>query len=450
MRFGYMVFLSLVGLSIGLFVGFNRKKWLGKCAELDDAAEELDRQLTVVQEEKDHSDNLHRLVSTIPLPIYLKDKEHRYIWANVHFETLAGKRRSELIGQTDYEIFPAPVADLFREQDQEVMGEGRPKTFEETVPLPSGIITFDTFKFPLTNDQGSIYALGGICTDITQLKAAEDRLSTEQNRLDTVLQHLDVGIITSDANGRVTMFNRKAAELTDQSKTAAIGLDLDDVYQAQDAKSGAGVHLNPGEDYQTADKHSVQNVKLITENGQARELVQKIIPLLDGFGQHAGILIILQGTSGMIKPTDQFSDVPGSLDAGPRPLGQGLVSTGLVLVMDDDRLVRKTTKLMLERGGYDVLLAKNGEEAISLYGDHMNTGQPISATIMDLTVSGGMGGVEATEHILALDPKAVILVASGYSNNPVLANYLAYGFLARVDKPFDLEDLLVTIRNILQ
>jgi PAS domain S-box-containing protein len=292
--------------------------------------------------------------------------------------------------------------------------------------------------------------MGGVCTDITQFKAAEDRLKAEQKRLDAVLHNLDVGIITSDASGQITMFNRKAAELTGQSSASVKGKHFDDIYQVRDAGTGSAVRQNPGDNYGNPDQPVLQAVVLDTEDGRTRELLQKTIPLLDGFGQHTGILLILSEINSTIKQDTP----PGEAQVGT--LGNGTesnrenLSGGLVLVMDDDRLVRKTTTLMLERGGYQVVTAKNGEEAIRIYLDHMATDQPIIAIIMDLTVPGAMGGVEATRQILALDSDARIMVASGYSNDPILANYLAHGFLARVEKPFELDELLVTIRNILQ
>ena len=447
--FGVLIIPALIGLSIGLLVGFNRKKWLSKCTELDDAAEELARQLVVVQQQKDHSDNLQRLVSNIPLPIYLKDQDHRYLLVNSHFENLAGKQWSELKGQTDYEVFPKPVADLFREQDQDVMGAGGPRTFEETVPLKSGIITFETFKFPLVNNLGNIYALGGVCTDITQLKVAEDQLKAQQKRLDTVLKHLDVGVITTDATGQISMFNQKASEFTGLSIASAIGSNLENIYQVQDARSGAAVHLDPAQEHQDPDLVAVQDVNLTQENGRALKLIQKTIPLLDGFGQHTGLLIVLNEKTGTIKPVDQYVDLPQTPDPDRVDSDKYLAPVGRILVMDDDRLVRKTTQLMLGRGGYEVLTAKNGEEAISIYREQMNTNQPINAIIMDLTVPGGMGGVEATEKIIALDPKARIIVASGYSNNPIMSRPKEYGFRDVLKKPFTLRELREIITKYL-
>lgn len=114
---------------------------------------------------------------------------------------------------------------------------------------------------------------------------------------------------------------------------------------------------------------------------------------------------------------------------------------GKVLVMDDEEPVRQTICLMLEEFELESLQAANGEEAVHLYQEHLGTEHPIGLTILDLTVPGGMGGKDAAQQILALDPDARIVVASGYSQDPIMANYREHGLCAVLAKPFDLDEL---------
>lgn len=72
---------------------------------------------------------------------------------------------------------------------------------------------------------------------------------------------------------------------------------------------------------------------------------------------------------------------------------------------------------------------------------------PFDVVIMDLTVPGGMGGKEAVKQILAIDPKAKVIVSSGYSNDPVMSDYQKYGFCNVVTKPFKMEELSEKITN---
>jgi PAS domain S-box-containing protein len=114
---------------------------------------------------------------------------------------------------------------------------------------------------------------------------------------------------------------------------------------------------------------------------------------------------------------------------------------GKVLVMDDEEPVRQTIGLMLEEFELESLQAINGEEAVRLFHEHLGTEDPIGLTILDLTVPGGMGGQDAAQKILALDPDASIVVASGYAQDPIMVNYREHGFCAALAKPFDLREL---------
>ena len=120
-----------------------------------------------------------------------------------------------------------------------------------------------------------------------------------------------------------------------------------------------------------------------------------------------------------------------------------------VVIMDDEQPVREIAMLMLEKLGHVALEATNGEELIELYGTRQQSDQPIDIILMDLTVPGGMGGKDAMREILAIDPDVRAIVSSGYSNNPVMADYKKYGFKAAVVKPFLLDDLRKAIEEVL-
>ncbi|WP_456386203.1 hybrid sensor histidine kinase/response regulator [Desulfolithobacter sp.] len=121
--------------------------------------------------------------------------------------------------------------------------------------------------------------------------------------------------------------------------------------------------------------------------------------------------------------------------------GRMVSGGGRVLVMDDEELVRAVTKSMLEGLGYSTVTVNDGREAVQAFRRYQEDGTPFDMVIMDLTVPGGMGGREAAEEILALDPRATLIVSSGYSNDPVMADCHRYGFAAALVKPFLLKDL---------
>lgn len=114
---------------------------------------------------------------------------------------------------------------------------------------------------------------------------------------------------------------------------------------------------------------------------------------------------------------------------------------GRILVMDDENMIREVVCSMLTHLGYEAIEAVDGNEAISIYRESLEQGIDFDAVIMDLTIPGGMGGVEATRRLLLIDPQARVIVSSGYSHDPVLDNYKSFGFCNIVKKPYKLPDL---------
>ncbi len=111
------------------------------------------------------------------------------------------------------------------------------------------------------------------------------------------------------------------------------------------------------------------------------------------------------------------------------------------LVMDDEQTVRAITSEMLRRLGFEVETVEEGGSALAAYRSALDEGRRFDLVVMDLTIPGGMGGREAVRKVLELDPEARVMVASGYSSDPVLADPRSFGFRAALAKPFLLEEL---------
>ena len=121
-----------------------------------------------------------------------------------------------------------------------------------------------------------------------------------------------------------------------------------------------------------------------------------------------------------------------------------------ILVMDDDDEIRKVATLMLERTGYLVETAFDGKQAIELYRQSMDAGDPFGVVIMDLTIPGGTGGKEAVKDLLEIDPEAKVIVSSGYSDNHVIANYAEFGFKGIAIKPYTISKLREVVSQVLK
>ena len=120
-----------------------------------------------------------------------------------------------------------------------------------------------------------------------------------------------------------------------------------------------------------------------------------------------------------------------------------------VIIMDDEDMIREITGAMLAMLGHEAFEIKDGQEAVAFYKKELAAGRPIDLLIMDLTIPGGMGGKEAAQEIHAINPAAKMVVASGYSNDPVMAHYQEYGFAATINKPFQINDLISVLNQTL-
>lgn len=114
---------------------------------------------------------------------------------------------------------------------------------------------------------------------------------------------------------------------------------------------------------------------------------------------------------------------------------------GKVLVIDDEESVRDVLKIMLRHLGYEADASSNGREAIAMFREKNRSNQPYDLVISDLTMPGEIGGVEILEKLRELDPRIKVIVSSGYSNNPVLAEPRSIGFSDRIRKPYSIKEL---------
>ncbi len=163
---------------------------------------------------------LHAILDNSTAVIYMKDLTGRYLLVNRCFEELFSLSRTQVEGRRDHEVLPAAVADTLRGNDLAVIEAGRPMEFEETLQTGAESRTYLAVKFPLSDDDGRIYAVCSIATDITQRMRDEAHLA--------YLAYHDV--LTGLAN-RALFMDRLEHALArhgrDRSRLAVLFMDLD-------------------------------------------------------------------------------------------------------------------------------------------------------------------------------------------------------------------------------
>ena len=117
----------------------------------------------------------------------------------------------------------------------------------------------------------------------------------------------------------------------------------------------------------------------------------------------------------------------------------------IILMVDDEKILRMMGSGLLSQAGYQVIEASTGEEALEIYAGKLGE---IDLVLLDLSMPG-MGGHKCLEKILAVDPKAKVIIASGYSAKGSAAECLEMGALDFISKPFSRFDLLAVVREAL-
>jgi len=119
--------------------------------------------------------------------------------------------------------------------------------------------------------------------------------------------------------------------------------------------------------------------------------------------------------------------------------------TETILLVDDEEVLRELGISILTRFGYEVITAGNGKEALDIY---QREGQRISLVILDL-IMPEMDGKQCLKEILRVDPKARVLIASGYSENGPITGTSLTGARGLVEKPYNMRQLLLMVREVL-
>lgn len=143
---------------------------------------------------------LRHVLDSSPSAIYIKDLEGRFMLVNQRTAAIMGHSAEELVGKADYELFPAEYVAQWRAAEQEVIRKGAAVEQEETAPQPDGIHTFISSRAPVFDENGQIYAIGGISTDITARIRAEEDLREAQLRLQMIINNLPNAIFWKDRN----------------------------------------------------------------------------------------------------------------------------------------------------------------------------------------------------------------------------------------------------------
>ncbi len=217
---------------------------------------------------------LQAFMDNSPSVMFIKDLEGRYIHANKQFQKSFGLTEQQIIGKTDHEIFPHELATEYRADDRKVLEEGATREFEETAKYVDRYRVNIVYKFPIRDATGTIVAIGGIATDITDRRRAEQDLKMYADEL----QSLSRQLVETQENYR-RQLSRELHDRVGQNLTA-LNINLDILLNSLPAslKAERGPRL-------------MDSLNLVHSTAEAIEdvLLELRPPMLDDYGLPAAL-----------------------------------------------------------------------------------------------------------------------------------------------------------------
>jgi PAS domain S-box-containing protein len=249
---------------------------------------------------------LEKILNSFTDPLFVKDRQHRYVLINAAESILAGHRPEEMIGKTCYDFFPKEQADVFWEMDEEVFATGRENINEEYLTDSLGIVRTMVTKKTLYVDEAGNQFLVGIARDITeqkkvdeQLKRAHDELEKRvlqrtadlekanqaltdtRDSLDNIINSIGDPVHVKDRQHRIILVNDASCRLFNLSREEILGKTA---YELFPSLENAAVSWQKDEEVFTSGVENVNEETNTYAPGVTRTVLVKKTPYKDKSG----------------------------------------------------------------------------------------------------------------------------------------------------------------------
>ena len=169
----------------------------------------------------------HSLVECLPQNIFRKDREGRVTFGNGRYCATVKRSLPELLGKTDFDLFPADLAAKYRRDDQHVMETGSMLEAVEQHRLPDGtLLHVQVVKTPVRDSAGNVVGTQCIFWDVTERIRAEAAIAASEHRYRQLTEATLDAIVLADQDGRITLFNPAAERLFGYPAAEVVGQPL--------------------------------------------------------------------------------------------------------------------------------------------------------------------------------------------------------------------------------
>ncbi len=186
----YIPYLENLGHMLGVVFEERRQRQLNEAHRNELERRVFERTQQLEKEIKEHQRSqkfLDSIINNTRNVIFVKDFEGRFTLVNHQFCQIFNLRQDQVIGRRPNDIFPEEIAEQHLQNDRRVLAQKEPITFNEHAELSDGRHEYLSIKYPIFNDDGEVYAVGGISTDISEIKKVENELRLDEARLEALL-----------------------------------------------------------------------------------------------------------------------------------------------------------------------------------------------------------------------------------------------------------------------
>lgn len=248
------------------------------------------------------------LLNNIPDFIYYKDTYGKFLRVNLAFAKWMGyENPDEIIGKTDYDFFEKELADTYANIEKKITSTGKGiLNFDEYNKTISGKESWViTSKLPLKDEEGNIIGILGISRDITERKLLEKTLWSEKEELKITLKSVGDAVITTDKDRRITLFNKKAEDITGFSQDESLNKPLFEVFVLIETKPDS-THINTFKLLSDQNLLGKENqATLITKNKEQKIISYNASAIISPDNEFSGYVIVFRDITNLRKQEAQ-------------------------------------------------------------------------------------------------------------------------------------------------
>jgi PAS domain S-box-containing protein len=168
--------------------------------------------------------------------IIIKDLEGRYLYVNPAGGGSTGLTREQVIGHTDFELFPESQARAMYENHQEVVRERKTRFSKDRMHIAGEVRHYDTVRFPIFNELGEMNSLAIISRDVTEEVALQEELRRNKEYLENILSNSYDLIITTDREGRIVTVNPAGERMLGYTREEMTGTGIENFWKEPEAR----------------------------------------------------------------------------------------------------------------------------------------------------------------------------------------------------------------------